>query len=174
MTSSSSLISKLKNLIEANGSKRKIEGYEDVVVDEIEKYAKEESFYELPTKEILKIIGKSEIDDVELLCEVISRMSESKGEESTLLLNAIKREEATLEDCIKILSKFEHSPVCQRTSKLFNDDKDLAEKDNEHEIKELQKKVKEKKTYFSPVTKKPPDFEFNIHKAAFKWKLTSV
>ena len=129
MRSSSSLISKLKTLIEEGGSKDIIEEYEDVVAEEIEKFVKEESFYELPTNEILKIIGKSEIGDVELLCEVISRMIESKGGESTLLLNVIKIEEATLEECIKILSKFKHSQICQRTSKLFNEDNALPERD---------------------------------------------
>ena len=103
-------------------------------------------------------------------------MSKRKGEESTLLLNVIKSEEATLEECIKILSKFEHSQICQRTSELFYKDKDLPERDYELVIEELEKenerlkkeiedlrnKTKEKKTYFPPVTEKPADFESNI------------
>ena len=69
-------------------------------------------------------------------------MSESKGEESTLLLNVIKREEASLDECIKILSKFECCPLCQRTSELINEDKRFPERDYEHEITELKKKNK--------------------------------
>ena len=80
------MISKLKTLIEKDGSNDTIETLEDNVVDEIEKFVKEELFYELP---------KSKIKDVELLCELVSRMCESKGEESMLLLGVIKREEAT-------------------------------------------------------------------------------
>ena len=139
------LISKLRNLIEEGGSKKKVAAYEDVIVEEIEKYVKEESFYELPTKEILKIVEKSEIDDIELLCEFISRMNVKKGERSTLLLNVIKREEATLDECIKILSKFVHSQICQRTSELFKEGEDLPERDFEGEIKELKEENKKLK-----------------------------
>ena len=53
---SRSLISKLKTLIEESGSKERIEAYEDVVAEEIEKYVKEEKFYELQTNKILRII----------------------------------------------------------------------------------------------------------------------
>ena len=181
MSSSSSLISKLKAHIEKGGNKKKTDAYEEAVVEGIEKFAKEESFYELPTNEILKIIGKSEIEDIKLLCEVVSRMSENKGEESTLLLNVIKSEDATLEECIKILSKFKHSQICRRTSKLFNEDKDLPERDFEDEVEKLKKEneklqieTKQMKTYFPPVTEKPPDFESDICVAAEKGKLTSV
>ena len=179
MSSGSSLISKLKSLIEEGGNKKKVEAYEDVVVGEIEEYVEEEAFYELPTKEIMKIIGKSDISDIDVLCEFISRMNVNKGEESTLLLNVIKQEDATLEECVKILSKFEHSPLCQRTNELFKEDKNLAERDFEHELEELKKENgklqkeaketkerKEEKTFFPPVTEKPPDFESDICKAA--------
>ena len=79
----------------------------------------------------MKIVEKSEIEDAELLCELVSRMNVSKGEESTLLLNVIKSEEATLEECVKILSKFKRSQICQRMFELFSGDKDLPEKDYE-------------------------------------------
>ena len=128
MSSGSSLISKLKSLIEEGCNKKKVEAYEDVVVDEIEEYVEEEVFYELPTNEIMKIIGKSEIGNIDVLCDFISRMNANKGEESTLLLNVIKREDATLEECVKILSKFQHSPLCQRTNELFNEEKKNARK----------------------------------------------
>ena len=176
-----SVISKLKTLIEEGRGKAKRAAYEDVIIEEIEDYVKEEMFYELPTKEILKIIEKSEFDDVELLYELISRMSSSKGKESTLLLNVIKREEADFEECIKILSKFEHSQICQRTGELFTEENQLPEKDFEEEIEKLKKenqelrnKINEKKICFLPVTEKPSDFENNICTAAEEGKLTSV
>ena len=68
--------------------------HEEVVVEWIEEFVKEENFHELPTIEILKIIGKSKIENVELLCEVISRTTADKREESILFLNFIKREES--------------------------------------------------------------------------------
>ena len=177
----SNLISKLKTLIEESGNKDRIMALEDSIAGEIEEFVKEESFYEIPTNEILKIVEKSEFGDIKIICELASRMSENKGEESTLLLNVIKTEEATLEECIKILSKFEHSPLCKRTSELFNEDKKQPEVDYEHEIdelkkenEELQKKTKGNKTYFPPVTEEPSDFEDDIHDAAEEGKLTSV
>ena len=127
-----SLISKLKTLVEEGVSKERIEVCEDAVAEEIEKYIKEDNFYELPTNEIMKIIGKSEIGDIDILCELISIMHVNKGEDSTLLLNVIKREEATLEECIKILSKFEQCQLCQRTSELFKNDKEFPDMDYEY------------------------------------------
>ena len=179
---SRSLISKLKTLLEDGGRKEKIEGYEDVIIEEIEEYVKKDDFYELPTNEILKIIGKSKIEDIELLYELIFRMRVNKGEESTLLLNVIKREETTFKECIRILSKFTQSPLLQRTSELFSENKSLPERDYNREIKTLKKetgtlqnKIKEeKKTYFPPITEKPSDFESDICKAAEKGKLASV
>ena len=46
---SRSLVSKLKTLIEEGGSKERVEGYEDVIIDEIEEYVKKDDFYSLPT-----------------------------------------------------------------------------------------------------------------------------
>ena len=135
------VIPKLKALIEKGGPKKKIEAYEDVIVEEIEEFIGEESFFELPTNEILKIIGKSENEDVEFLCELISKMSENKGEESTLLLNVIKKEEATLEECIEILSKFEHCPLCQRLGEVFNEYKEMPRIDYKYENGELREKI---------------------------------
>ena len=136
-----SFISQLKTLVENGRNKDGIEEYEDVVAERIEKFAKEELFYELPTNELLKIVGKSVIEDPEVLCEVISRVSASKGEESTLLLNVIKREKATIDECIRILSKFKQSPLCQKTCELFNEDKSMPERDYELEISKLWKEI---------------------------------
>ena len=107
------LISLLKTLIEEGGNKDKIEAYEDAIVEEIEKYVKEESFYELPTDEILKILRKSNIEDVDLLCEVISRIIASKGEESALLISSFIGREETFEECIKLLSMFKQNQLFQ-------------------------------------------------------------
>ena len=175
---SSCLISKLKTLIREGGSKDEIEKIKDAIAEEIEENVKEESFYELPTNEILEIIGKCEIENLELLCGAISRMRTKKGKESTLLLNVIKREEATLDECIIILSMFKHSQLCKRTSELFNEEKKLPERDFENENEELRKenaKLKmPMKTFFPPVTEEPRSFESDIFKAAEKGKLTSV
>ena len=127
-----STITELKTLIEKGKRTKKVEACEDVVAEEIEKYVKEDSFYELPTNEILKIVIKSEIDDIDVLCELISRMRSKKRGESTLLLNVIKREEATLEECIKILSTFKQCPICKHMNELFKNDKEFPDMDYEY------------------------------------------
>ena len=139
------------------------------------------SFTNFQQTKFCKFIGKSDIEDIDVLCELISKIHKNKGKESTLLLNVVKREKATLEECIKILSTFEQCPICQRTCELFKEEKDLPERDFEHEnetlkkeIETLKKKTKETKTYFPPVTEKPSDFESNICEAAKEGKLTSV
>ena len=152
------VISKLSTLINEGGSSIKIEGYEEVLVDAIEETVKEESFYKLPTDEVLKIVQKSHIEDIETIFELISRMNKIKQNESILLLNVIKREASTFEECIKILSKFEQCPVCQRISELFNEDKSLPERDCKHEIerkksknfktKQKKNQTKRKRTFF--------------------------
>ena len=76
-----------------------------------------------------------------LICYLISNMNVNKGVESTLLLNVIKKEEATLEECIKILSKFEHCPLCRRMNELCQENRKLPELDYEHEICDLKKEI---------------------------------
>ena len=55
---SSALISKLKTLLEKGGSEKKVEAYEDVIIEDVNEFLGEEHFYELPTNEIIKIVKK--------------------------------------------------------------------------------------------------------------------
>ena len=119
----------LTALLNEGGSKDKIESYEDLIVADLKDYVERKLLFELPTNEILKIVDKSNIEDVEQICSIVSKMSESKKEESILLLNVIKANETTFEECIKILSKFETSPICRRTSELFDEEGKLPEPD---------------------------------------------
>ena len=175
------MISKLITLLNSGEAERGIYTYESLIAEAIEKYVNEDDFYELPMKEILKIIRKSEFEDSELICKLVSRMNFKKREKSTLLLNAIKKDDITLEECIKILSEFKRCPLCQQTCKLFKERDNLVDVDYEYEINELKKKIKElqdkiyeKETPFPPVTEEPFDFESNIHLATRHGKLTSV
>ena len=155
---SSDLISKHKTHTEKDGNDDKtefavVEGVEEYenIVEDIENYVKKESFYELPMKKILEIIGKSDIDDDDLLCEVISKMNAKKRKESTLLLNVIKKEEATLEECIEILSKFEHCPLCQRLGEVFNEYKEMPRIDYKYENGELREKIEKTSKQIKPI-----------------------
>ena len=131
------VIAKLSSILEKKGNRKKIDAYEDVIVESIDEYIEDEAFFSLPTKEITNIIKKCSFDSIDTINKIISSMIESKGDESTLILNAIDFDEATFEDCINIISKFEHSPFCQKTNDLFKESKNLAERDYDFEIKEL-------------------------------------
>ena len=119
------LISKLAALLNEGGKKDKIETCEELIADDIENYIEEKLLFELPTNEILKIVDKSNIENVEQICSIISKMSETKKEESILLLNVIKANEKTFEECLEIISKFDFSPICRRTSELFKENEEL-------------------------------------------------
>ena len=81
-------------------------------------------------------------------------MSESKGKDSVLLLNEINPENATFEECVKIISTFKSSKFCKRTGKLFEENENSPEVDYSHEINELKKQIEKQK-------KKISDFEIN-------------
>ena len=185
------LISSLSSLITENGNEECIELIENFLIDSFDKIAKEESFYKLPTNEILKIIEKSKIEDIKLLYEVISKTCKNKGDESVLLLNVINPKEATFEECINILSKFVNCPFCKRTGELFAEYKNAQESNYNNkveelkkEFKELQNKVNEKKTLIPPITEKKarihhkiktsPYLQNEICKAAGEGKLSRV
>ena len=74
----------------------KLTRYEDLVIESIAEFAKEDRFYSLPTSEMLEIIKRSNIEDVELLCDIISKMSENKENDAVLLLNVINPKNVTL------------------------------------------------------------------------------
>jgi len=165
------VISKLTKHLNEGGSREEIDALEDAVVESIDEAVAEDSFYSLPTNEILKILQKSSIESVELLSSIVSQMSENKGEESPLLLNVIDPKDATFDDFISIISKFTKCPLCRRIGKLHNINRRLPDRDYEHEIEELKKS---KKAHFARMTEKPSDFESDIHRAAEQGKLSSV
>ena len=151
------MISKLATIINEGGNNDQVRVCEELIADELEEYVQQKHFFELPTNEILKIVDKSDIENIDLICSIITKMSESKKEESVLLLNVIKANENTLEECIKIVSNFNCSPICRRIGELLKENEALPERDTEQEIAELKKeiedlknKTKEKTIYFPP------------------------
>ena len=133
------VITKLSDLLVKNTNHKKIEACEEIIIESIEEAVKDDCFYELPTNEIIKLIGESQIYDVDMLCDVISKMNEFKGDESAMLLNVIDLEEPTYESCIKILSMFNKCPICMKTGELFEENKKVPEVDYEFEINKLKK-----------------------------------
>ena len=175
------LISSLSTFISENRSEKVIDAVEEIIVDSIDKIAKEETFYELPTDTILRIIGKGKIEDIELLCEVVSMMCENKGDESIQLLKVINPKKATFEECIKVLSSFIRCPICKRTGELFQEYKEMHEIKYENQISEIQKVINklqstavEKQANSQSAPKKSSDIESNLIKAANEGKLTTI
>jgi hypothetical protein len=162
------------------GDESKAEVIEEELAESIEKAIKEDLFFSLPTKEIIKIIQKRDISNVETYSNIIVRMCESKGGKAAFVLNAVKPKEATFEECVKIVSSLKCSPVCVRLGELHEEYEGLVERDYEDEISKLKQEIEElklkqsKRTVFEPVTEKPSDFESSIHLAATKGKLSSI
>ena len=73
------LIAKLSKLLNEGGNRHEIDDCEYDLVASIEEAVAEDSFFSLPTNEILKIIQKSGTENVELLCSIITKMNKRKG-----------------------------------------------------------------------------------------------
>jgi ankyrin repeat protein len=172
-----SLITKLSYFLN-KGDKIKVEAAIEEIAESIEAAVKEELFFSLPTNEIVKIIQKSGTSNAETCSNIIIKMCEAKGGEAALVLNVIEPKEATFNECVKIVSSLNCSPICVKLGDLYTEDDKLPERDYEHEIEELKKEIeklkKKKETNFKPVTKKPFFFESDIYKAVAEGKLTSV
>ena len=160
------------------GNKKKIEKYEEIIVDSIKEAAEEKSFYQLPINEILKIIRKRQIKDIDLIYKISSMTNENKGSESILLLNAVDIEEISLEECIKIISSFTSSPICRKTGELFEESMKDPAFDYEYEINSLKKENEELKNKVEePKNAKndlPQSYESDIFKAVNDGDLHSV
>ena len=141
----SRIISKLSALLSEGNEGERVESYEELIIEEIDKFVKEDVFYSLQTSEILKVVEKSGIRDPELLCELVRKMSERKGKEAPLLLNVISSEDATLEECVKVISCFGGCPICRRAGELFKEEERLAERDYQNEINRLNEEIEELK-----------------------------
>ena len=139
------VISKLNILLTERAADDRIKDLEDLIIGEIEKFVKEDSFYSLPTEEIVRIIEKGRIDDAELLIELTGNMSKNKGKDSVLLLSVISSETASFEECVKIISNFSEIPICKRLGYLFNCEGSQPEYDYQHEIDELKNEIEELK-----------------------------
>ena len=167
-----SLIKKLSILIEEGKSKEEAQNYEQIIIESIEEAINEESFYKLPINEIAKIIEKSNIEDVELLCQLAERASSVYKAQSALLIYAIKPKNANIDDCIKILSKFKGCQLCKLANELFEESHKLPVRDLESETgKEKNEKMEEAP---AKVTKQPLDLENDICNAASEGNLTRI
>jgi hypothetical protein len=85
------------------GDKIKVEAIEEDITESIEEAVEEELFFTLSTKEIIEIIQKSDISNAETYSNIV-RMCETKGNEAALVLIAVEAKDATLEECVKIVS----------------------------------------------------------------------
>ena len=139
------MISKLYAMLSESGNKEEIEFGEDVLIESIEETIKEDNFYSLPLFEIIKIIQKSHVSDYSSLKMLVSKINETKSEESVLILNVIDPEESSFDECIRIISGLKNSPICKRIGELFEKNASLPSKEYEHGINEPRKENEELK-----------------------------
>ena len=146
------------------------------IANEINKAIQKDSFYTLPMKNILSIVGKSSIEDSFLICKLVERASKVKGDEAVLLLNVLDAKEFDFSECINIISKFTKCSFCKRIGMLYSAENDMLEHDYEYKIKILKEKIQnpEKGKEEEEIMSKSDDFESDIFKAAKEGKLTSV
>ena len=146
-----SVLKRLNRLLNEFGDESQIMFAESVLIDSIEETIKEESFYSLPTNEILKIICESEVSDSSILSHLVSRMNERNYEEAVLILNVIESKNATFEECINIISKLNRCQICNRIGELFENEKKLPSVDYLSEINRMKKEITTpKRTKVSP------------------------
>ena len=169
-------IKKLSSLLDSGKKGSKLKSYKEVLGENIEETIEEESFFQLPTKEILDVVSMSNTRDIDLIREIVSQMNKTKSEETILLLNVINSDEFSFEETMDVISMFSESPVCRKAGELFNEFKEKLVQKKEDEIKELKSEIEElnKPHVDSPITEKPDDFESDIHEAAKSGKLTSI
>jgi hypothetical protein len=171
-------ITKLAHFLNEGGNDGKVEAIEESIAELIEEAIEEELFFTLPTNEIVKIIQKSSISNIETYYKIIIRVCEAKDREAALILNAVEAKRATFEECVKIISCLKCSPVCVRLGSLFKENDVHRVREYKHELFRLKQKFQilkqQKSTIFKSVTEKPYDFESNIHMAANEGKITSI
>ncbi len=121
------VVSNLNKLINEDANEQAIAAVENILIESIDLIVNEECFYSLPTKNILQIIGKSEIEDEEATAKIVSNMSKYKGEEAPLILNVIKADDMHFNDCISIISSLGQCPLCRRIGELYIKESNLPE-----------------------------------------------
>ena len=170
----SELISKLSAALEKSENLEEIEKCEEAVIKSIQTVIECDEFYELQTKEILKIIQKSNIYDEEPLCNIATKMSKKKSNDAPLLLNVFKVDiDAEMKTYIDILSCFNRCPLCAKLAEMYKDNQNLPERDYDIEIKNLKRDLAQAKKELMRV-KLGDDFEDNVFNAAKNGKLTSI
>ena len=159
MQMNQSVISEFIRLTNEGGSKEEISLLEKIIINSISECIKEDNFYSLSTEDIFSLIEKSELKDAESLKTFGEKMSEMKGENAPLLLNIINADDATLEECVTIISGLKECSICRRIGELyFSSLPDIRATFEKEEIKH----------------EKPDDFEDDIFEASRQGMLSSI
>ena len=146
-----SFIEKLNKAIIERKSADVINGYADVIVENIIEASSEPLFYSLPIEQISTIIKKVEFankdeinDPIPLLQTLIQKTSEIHNEDAVLLLNGLKIDNLPsllLDDIIGIVSKFTKCELLTKLGELYIEEKSLLRPDFSFMIKQLEGEV---------------------------------
>ena len=132
----------ISNLIEAikKDQAKEIKQLEAKLTESLDEASKEESFTDIPTHNIINIVFDSSIQDSHLAISIASRIikgiSEKRPDEAPLLLSCFTFNEATLDECVSLVSSLTCCQICKRLGTLYNEFK-TSQKDNPA-IKKLQ------------------------------------
>ena len=201
MKSVTKILAKYSEEIKGNKRTEKIEKYENLLSERIEKLSQNEDFFNLPLLNILSIISKVDFEKIEekdkiveiiktIITGIISKHFEEK--ETILILQKLNTQTIsfTYEEILSFLESITNCPILVNFCNLYKQQKQTVEQDYDYEFVQKDKEIikltqqmheiilkhpEEKLTnFFESITEKPTDYEPDIFKACKEGKLTSV
>ena len=103
--------------------------------------SKEDKFYELPVKCIVKIVKKYREPNLDVFMRIAANVNKRYPEEAVLLLNVFYINDFELEDFYKLFSCFKNSKALVKFSEKYAEENDLAEVDYEGELIKLRRQI---------------------------------
>ena len=135
MVKAGKIIDKLLKYINENGPQSNIDLCKELLSDSFVKAVKEENFYKIPLNEINDILCmylQTEGEhDTNSISELISKVSLIDPNGGFLLLNSVKLEKPTIEECNKIISSASGCQIFKQLYELLS--KEIKQKNEENE-----------------------------------------
>ena len=178
-------VDRLFQEIKGENKSTRISRLERKISNVIEETINYKDFFNLPIFNILNIVEKADLtnvdDPIDFIKTFITNTVEkhSNERETLCLLFSFQTQDLNLEyqDIIKILQQFSNSQLCSQLGKLFDYQSGLPDVDIDYLIKEKDDQIqqlREKIELKENVTKQPIDYEPDICKAISEGKLSSV
>lgn len=122
-------IFKLLRLIHNEGDKEDIEKVEKDIAIEIEKAVKEKRFEEIPMKNVLEILAKTNELSFKECVDIAEAINKKRGPESVIILSALNTQSFEFSQCTRIFASFTNSKFLDMYKDLFEEESKLLEKE---------------------------------------------